>query len=232
MEINIIYSLLITFSYYLIGFLICLILNKFTNINLEIKRKALHFVGFLSIFIYLYCYTNLLYSSIVSFVLGILAYFSLKILLKFCFFQDIFISRKKNEVELTIFKVFFIEGIIILLTYFTNNKLIALLSIVTFSFGDAFASIIGKKYGKNHFNKKIIDQNKSIEGLCANILISFIISLIILLFSKYNIDLIIIFSLLISLTTGFSELLSKKGNDTLISPICIYLVSYLLFLIK
>lgn len=231
MEINLFYSLLITFSYYLIGFLICLILNKYTNINLEIKRKALHFVGFLAIFIYLFCYTNLLYSAIVSFVLGILAYFSLKLILKLKFFQDIFITRKKNEVELTILKVFFIEGMIILLTYFTNNKFISLLSIVTFSFGDAFASLIGKKYGKHHFHNKIIDQNKSVEGLLANIFISFIISLTILLFSKYDINLILIFSIVISLTSSFSELLSKKGNDTIISPICIYIVSYLLFLL-
>ncbi len=231
MEISIFYSLLITFSYYLIGFLLCLIINKYTSINQEIKRKLLHFVGFLAIFIYLYCYKNLLYSSIVCLILGLLSFIGLKIVLRLTFFQDIFITRKKNEVELTILKVFLIEASVILLTYFTNNKLIALLSIVTFCFGDAMASLIGKKYGLHHFNIKIIDQNKSIEGLIANISISFIISLTILLFSKYDINLILLFSLLISLVTGISELLSKKGNDTIISPICIYLVSYLLFLI-
>jgi dolichol kinase len=231
MEINIFYSLLITFSYYLIGFLVCLITNKFTSINQEIKRKLLHFVGFLAIFIYLYCYSNLLYSSIICLVLGILSFIGLKIVLKLSFFQDIFITRKKNEVELTILKVFIIQAFIILLTYFTNNRIIALLSIVVFCFGDAFASLFGKKYGKHHFNNKIVDQNKSVEGLLSNIFISFIVSLIILLFSKYDINLILLFSLIISLVTGFSELLSKRGNDTIISPLCIYLVSYLLFLL-
>lgn len=231
MEINLFYSLLITFSYYFIGFLVCLSINKFTSINQELKRKLLHFVGFLAIFIYLYCYKNLLYSSITCLVLGILSYIGLKLVLKIPFFQDIFITRKKNEVELTILKVFIIEAIIILLTYFTTNKLIGLISIVVFAFGDAFASLIGKKYGSYHFKNKLIDANKSLEGLLANIFISFIICLIILLHSKYDINLIIIFSIVISLTCGISELLSKRGNDTIISPLVLYLVNYLLFLI-
>lgn len=86
-------------------------------------------------------------------------------------------------------------------------------------FGDAFANIIGEKYGRH-----ILFQNKSLEGAFGGFIATFFILLITLVFYSYT-DLVdfnawkiasIVFFL--SVLTVVSELISPKGLDNLSIP--------------
>ena len=100
-----------------------------------------------------------------------------------------------------------------------NDKYLVLASVYSWGVGDAFAALIGKKFGKHKIKWKFVDNNKSYEGSIAMIITSTISVFIVLLIRG---DINPIYALLIALTSSFAstfvELCSKNGIDTITCP--------------
>lgn len=105
---------------------------------------------------------------------------------------------------------------------------IALAGVTIAVIGDAFASILGRKYGKHKIS---IFPSKSYEGLLAGSVSAFLAGLPILIFQFDLLDSIVL-SLIGAIIIGFIDLLDIKISDNIMNPISVsfslYLFSFLL----
>jgi len=102
---------------------------------------------------------------------------------------------------------------------------IGAIGILIMGYGDGFAAVFGKKYGK----KKLID-NKSLVGTITMFAFSLLITLLIG-FRYYSLVTALIAGVVVSLFATFVELYSKKGLDDLFVPILSSLLYYVILLI-
>lgn len=234
---NFILSLLIYFSYYAFIAIILTLLTHYTKIHKEIIRKTYHIFASSSIFILLYFFDNPI-QSMLTITLSFLSFFLIILTTnKFKKLDKLRITRntQKYDFEKQIFFVIFNFNLVIFIFWFlggNNNKYHALLGIMIWGVGDAFAAIIGKLYGKIKFKNNIFDNKKTVEGTIAFYLSGLIISFIIIIFfGKIKLFPALLISSILS-TIGFLiEAASKKGWDNFLLPISISTASYLLIFI-
>jgi phytol kinase len=93
----------------------------------------------------------------------------------------------------------------------------AALGILVMTWGDGLAGVIGKRFGRHHF--QIWGATKSREGCATMAIVSTIVSLLILLNTQGNLASVWLISGLIGLTAMGLELFSHSGADNLTVPI-------------
>jgi len=94
---------------------------------------------------------------------------------------------------------------------FFNRPEIIAVGIVAMSYGDGFASLIGRKFGKRKYN--VFGDEKSIEGSIAMFITTTLFSLIALYY--YGVEVNILAVIIISLVAAFVEGITPKGLDNL-----------------
>ena len=100
-----------------------------------------------------------------------------------------------------------------------QDKFIVLAGVYSWGVGDAFAALIGKRYGKHKIVWKIADNNKSVEGSLAMWITSAIAVFVVLLIrGGINPLWIVAISIAASGVSAFVELCSKNGLDTILCP--------------
>ena len=114
-----------------------------------------------------------------------------------------------------------------------NDKFIVLASVYSWGIGDAFAALIGKRFGKHKVKWKFVDNKKSYEGSLAMIISSTISVFIVLLIrGGLNPLYCLLIALVASLFSTFVELCCKKGLDTIFCPaVSISIITLLVFLL-
>ena len=114
----------------------------------------------------------------------------------------------------------------ILAYVFFDYKIVIAIGILAMSYGDGFASLIGSKYGKNKY--KIYSNQKSYIGSISMFIFSIIVFIIALFFYEININLNIIFILIITaFSSTIAEMLTPKGLDNLSVPFIASLYFYI-----
>lgn len=116
-------------------------------------------------------------------------------------------NRERDENRFSLGPVTLSLGIIIVLYYFPLE--IASIAIFSLSFGDGFASLVGKVYGK----KKFIFEGKTIAGTLACFIATFIAQI---LFTRN-----LTFSLEIAFITCLIEALPLKDFDNVLIPVIV-----------
>ena len=199
---------------------IMFLVRKFTKIPDELFRKILHFI-------LLGAYVPLLFGFntwwICLILVGCLLLLLLPTLLfigKIPGFSSFANERKKGEflssmvlaLGVMIITIFFGWGVI-------KDKYIVLASVYAWGVGDAFAALIGKKFGKHKISWKFVDNKKSYEGSLAMIVSSMIAVLVVLLIrGGVNPFYCVMISLVVAGASTFVELVSKNGIDTITCP--------------
>ena len=212
---------LCVFLLYLIpAAIIMLLIRKFTKIPDELFRKILHFI-LLGAYIPLLFGFNTWWKSVI--LVGSLIILLLPILTfagKIPGFSSFVNERKKGE--FTSSMVLALSVMLLTITVgwgIFEDKFLVLASVYAWGVGDAFAALIGKRFGKHKIKWKFVDNKKSYEGSIAMIVTS-TISVFIVLLVRGGIN--PVFALLIafvaSLTSTFVELCSKNGIDTITCP--------------
>jgi phytol kinase len=105
-----------------------------------------------------------------------------------------------------------------------NQPYIGGLGILILGYGDGFAAVIGKKFGRH---KLLL--GKSVEGSLAMFVASFVVSMILLSIEGVSLWLPIAF--IIALISTAIELFTPKGLDNLSVPLLASLAYYLIFII-
>lgn len=126
--------------------------------------------------------------------------------------------------------------LIVVLLFWNMNKFIISISFLVFSLSDALAGLFGS-LSKNKIFTNITTEPKTLNGLIAFILSSFLI-LIILYFTlwdkfnflSYSFGVFLFIALIISLAGGITEVLSTFGSDNLFLPIIVSTLGAIFFI--
>jgi len=99
--------------------------------------------------------------------------------------------------------------------FFDHKELIAI-GILAMSYGDGFASLLGVKFGKRHYN--VWGDSKSYLGSLAMFVFTLITILLALLFYEIEIQDKILILVYIAAVAMFAEAISPKGLDNIAVP--------------
>lgn len=209
------YGLLIIFLYFITCATIAIVCRKLIKIPNEIFRKTLHFILLFSLLVFIYAYDTWWISVSTCILIIVFAYPILFFFERYKTYSETVTERRKGELRSSLIIVFVMFATIISITWgLLNDKVLALVVIYAWGFGDAFAALIGTKYGKLKIYKK-----KSLEGTLAMLFTAFTVVAIILLIH----DIIpwygaIVCAFFVSLVACLVELYTPNGLDTITCP--------------
>ena len=200
--------------------IIMLLIRKFTKIPDELFRKILHFILLGAYIPLLFSFNTwwkciILVGSLIILLLPILKFAG-----KIPGFSSFVNERKKGEFTSSMVLALSVMLLTISIGWgIFNDKFLVLASVYAWGVGDAFAALIGKRFGKHKIKWKFVDNKKSYEGSIAMIITS-AISVFIVLLVRGGVN--PIFALLIAIVAStastFVELCSKNGIDTITCP--------------
>ena len=200
---------------------ILLTVRKFLNIPNELFRKLLHFVLLGGYFPFLFGFQTWWISAGFALVLILILYPVLTLAGRLSFFSAFVNERKKGE-----FKSSMILALLTVVMSITicwgifGDKLLTLACVYAWGIGDAFAALVGKRFGKHKIKWRFADGKKSVEGSAAMFLCA-LISVFAILCIRGGIHgaLCFVIALLAALVCTLSELCTKNGLDTIICPL-------------
>ena len=211
---------LIFVTYLLPLAIIILSIRKFTKIPDELFRKILHFI-------LLGAYIPLLIGFKTWWICVIFVTCLLVLLLPILIFAEKipgfskFVNeRKKGEfISSMVLALSVMIGSISIGWGLMNDKFLVLASVYSWGIGDAFAALIGKRFGKHKITWKFVDNKKSYEGSIAMLITSAIaVAIVLIVRGGLKPIPIICISLAAATASTFVELCSKKGSDTVTCP--------------
>ena len=201
--------------YFIICASVSLLFRKIIKIPDELFRKILHFILLTSLFVFVFAYSTWWISALTCICIIAIAYPILFFFERFKTYSETVTERKKGELRSSLIIVFVMFATVISVCWGGfGEKILALAVIYSWGYGDAFAALVGTKYGKHKIYKK-----KSLEGTLAMLITSFISVLVILL--AYNLipwygSLICAFA--VSAAVSLVELYTPDGLDTITCP--------------
>ena len=240
-------AILLLAGYYLAFLIVITALKLIFPLRREVIRKFYHIFFSFSIFILLYAFRSWLVALVVIilFFLVALLYLTLE---EYLFpFKIIDLDRRGNyrirEVSLQIIYIITMQSTLLLVfRYYLNQPYHAAIGVLVWGVGDAAAAVIGKYYGRLNFNGPVLSPAKTYEGTLSLILLSWLT--VILAGVLYHSSLIpaflletmpggaglIFYALLLAVTAGLVEAVSRVGLDTITVPLAVAVISYLSFL--
>lgn len=212
-------GIIISFVYIIGIIVIASILNSKQIISREGSRKFIHILLANWWFIAMYYFKTPFSAAIVPGIFVVLNYLSYK--------KDIIEAMEREKEEDTLGTVYYAISLLVLslITFREkSNPWIGAAGILSMGYGDGFAGILGRKYGRYKIKFKNI--NKSLEGTIAMFIFSFI-PLLAILYYLGNTHLIV-YAIIISAIATITELFSPSGTDNLTVPFIVSLSFYLL----
>lgn len=219
--------------YFAIAASVALLCRFFIKIPDEIFRKTLHFILLGSIFVFVFAFENWYMAALASLIFETIVYPMLLIFEKIKNFSSFTTERKKGELKASLLLVFTMFAVVITVCWgLFKDKYLVLASILAWGVGDAFAALIGKKYGRHKIHDSHTDGKKSYEGSFAMFFFSFISVLTVITWhGHFSLVGYLVVPLITALVSTTAELYSKNGLDTVICPISAMIVLNLLTLI-
>ena len=210
------FGLLILCVYFIVCASVGLILRKAIKIPDEVFRKILHFVLLTSLFVFVFAYQTWYISALTCLAIIVIAFPILAFFERFKTYSQTLTERKKGELKISLILVFLMFATVIALCWgLLNNKILVIAVIYSWGYGDAFAALIGKRFGKRKIYK-----NKSVEGTLAMFITSFVVVSAILLISQavvwYG---ALVCAVAVSLAVSAVELFTPNGLDTVTCPL-------------
>lgn len=136
-------------------------------------------------------------------------------------FSEFTTERKKGELKASLMLVYTMFAIVVFVCWgIFKDRYLALASLYAWGIGDAFAALIGKKYGKHKIHGPKLDGKKSYEGTFSMFIVSFItVSIILVCRGGLGIFVCLFIAMIVAAVSAITELYSKNGNDTVICPL-------------
>lgn len=136
-------------------------------------------------------------------------------------------ERSDGEQQRSMLLLFATYAIIIALGWgFFGQKWIVVLSVIAWGVGDAFAALIGKRFGRHKIQGRHVEGKKSVEGSLAMFATSFLAT-----FALYqghtalsSLWIVALVSFWVALFACVAELFSRDGYDTVICPLSAMMV--------
>lgn len=199
---------------------IMLTARKVLKIPDELFRKILHFILLGAYIPFLFAFKTWWLSAGFAFLLMLLLYPALSLAGRIRAFSSFVNERKKGELRNSMLLALGIMVVSICICWGGfDDKYLVLASIYAWGVGDAFAALIGKKFGKHKVTWKLADAHKSIEGSLAMFVTSALSVCVVLLFrGGLNIFSNLFISVIAATVCTMIELCTKDGFDTVSCP--------------
>ena len=199
---------------------IMMLARHFLKIPDELFRKVLHCILLIGYFPFLFAFDTWWLSVTLVLGLMVVAYPILALCGKLPAFSSFVNERKQGE-----FKSSLVLAMLMMALSITNcwgilgDRLLVLACIYAWGVGDAFAALVGKRFGKHKVKLPFADPRKSWEGSAAMFLCSVISVLTVLLFrGGLAFGSCLLVAIPAAIVTTYVELITKGGLDTITCP--------------
>ncbi len=207
--------------YFVIAVSAVLLLRLSVSIYDELFRKILHFVLLGSIYVWTVSFHTWWLEAVTVIGFVIIVYPVLAVLGRLKNFTRFTTERKTGELKSSLVIVFSMFALVITVSQgiFKDNY-VTLAAIYAWGVGDAFAALIGKRFGKHKIKGRYLSGKKSIEGSLAMFLASFTAVLTILMIRDgLSISALVWISAVTAAVSTVCELYTENGMDTLTCPL-------------
>ena len=205
---------------------VMLVARKVLKVPDELFRKILHFIMIGAYIPFVFGFDTWWVAAGFAASLIVVLYPTLLLAGKIPAFSSFVNERKKGEfkssmvlaVGMIVFSISVCWGLF-------GDRYLVLACIYAWGVGDAFAALIGKKFGKHKINLKIADGKKSVEGSLA-MFISSAVSVFVVLTLRGGLAVweSLVISVAAAVVCMFVELISKGGFDTVSCPVAAMVV--------
>ena len=186
----------------------------------ELFRKSLHFILLGAYIPFLFGFQTWWISAGFAAFLIVVLYPVLLLAGRIPAFSSFVNERKKGEFKSSMILALSVMVLSISVGWgIFDDKYLVLACVYAWGVGDAFAALIGKRFGKHKIRWKLADSHKSIEGSLAMFLTS-AISVCLVLVLRGGLDVIscVFISVVAALACTLVELCTKSGLDTITCP--------------
>ena len=200
---------------------VMLIARKVLKVPDELFRKILHFIMIGAYIPFVFGFDTWWVAAGFAACLIVVLYPTLLLAGKIPAFSSFVNERKKGEfkssmvlaVGMIVFSISVCWGLF-------GDRYLVLACIYAWGVGDAFAALIGKKFGKHKIRWKYADSHKSVEGSLAMFLTS-AIAVVVVLLSRGGLDFMscLMIAVVAALACTLVELCTNNGFDTVSCPV-------------
>ena len=186
----------------------------------ELFRKILHFILLGAYFPFLYAFERWWVSALFAAVLVIIFFPVLALAGRIPAFSSFVNERKKGEFKNSMVLAISMVAISVSICWgILGDKLLVLACVYAWGIGDAFAALVGKRFGKHKINLPFADHRKSWEGSAAMFLSSFLsVVTILLIRGGLGMGSCLLIAIVAATATTYTELCTKEGLDTITCP--------------
>lgn len=206
--------------YYIVAASAALWIRHFIKIPDEPFRKLLHFILLFSYLPFAFAFETWWISVLLTIILEILIYPILVLAEKLPMFSSFVNERKHGEFKQSLLLAFTMLAVCNTVCWgLLGDKYLGLACMYAWGVGDAFAALIGKRFGKHKITWKYADRHKSVEGSAAMFVTSAIaIACVLLAHNHLTLPAYIVISITGSAVSTLVELVTKDGRDTIYCP--------------
>lgn len=206
--------------YFVTAASVMLTLRWFIRIPDELFRKILHFILLISYIPFAFAFETWWLSVLCAIVLEILIYPVLVWAEHLSMFSSFVNERKQGEFKHSLLLAFTMLAVCNTVCWgLLGDKYLGLACMYAWGVGDAFAALVGKKYGRHKITWKYADNRKSVEGSAAMFLASAVSVLCVLLAHNHlNGAAYVIIPLAGAGAATLVELVTPNGMDTVTCP--------------
>lgn len=193
------------------------------NVPFEILRKMYHMVIALSIFPLVMFFKNWYMAVLSTFLLVVIAYPLLALVENTAIYKRIAVERSSGEFKKSLIVVQVSIALLIFIFWGllgSEWKYIAVVAVMAWSFGDAAAALVGKRFGRRQIRHPRIEGAKTMEGTQAMYFTAGLAIFLTFMFyagQPWQVSLAV--ALLVAPISAVVELFSNRGMDTLTVPI-------------
>ncbi len=196
---------------------LCRVLIKIPQ---EVFRKALHCILLGSYIPFVFGFATWWMAVLAAVLFAIVVYPILVFLERFRNYTEITTERKKGEFKSSLLLAFSMLAVAMSICWgWLDDKYLVLASMYAWGVGDAFAALVGKKYGKHKFYLKYVDNRKSLEGTLAMFVTSFVtVTIVLLCRGGLSTAGYIVIPVIAAAVSATVELYTPGGMDTVTCP--------------
>ena len=192
----------------------------------ELFRKILHFILLFSYIPFAFAFETWWRSVLLTVILELLIYPALALAEKLPMFSSFVTERKHGEFKQSMLLAFSMLAVCNTICWgVLGDKYLGLACMYAWGVGDAFAALIGKRFGKHKITWKYADKHKSIEGSFAMFLTSAIaVACVLLSHDHLTLPAYIVIPIAGAAISTLVEMVTKDGRDTIYCPVAAMLV--------
>lgn len=203
-----------------------LLSRKLIRIPDELFRKILHFILLFSYIPFAFAFETWWRSVLLTILLELLIYPALALAERLPMFSSFVTERRHGEFKQSMLLAFTMLAVCNSICWgVLGDKYLGLACMYAWGVGDAFAALIGKRFGRHRITWKRADSHKSVEGSAAMFFTSAIaVACVLLAHDHLTLPAYIVIPIAGAGVSTLVEMVTKDGRDTVYCPVAAMLV--------